>query len=65
LGEWEEGTKDMLKVVGENGGEWAGAWEEERGVLVEESGHVADVFRKDETRKMVNQIEASHIFFSF
>jgi len=28
LGEWEEGTKDMLKVVGENGGEWAGAWEE-------------------------------------
>jgi len=47
----------MLQVAGESGGEWAGAWEEERGILVEELGHVADVFRKDETTKMVNQIE--------
>ncbi|KIM21081.1 hypothetical protein M408DRAFT_333668 [Serendipita vermifera MAFF 305830] len=59
LGEWEAATKDMLSVVGEKGGEWAGGWEEERSTLVVELGHVADVFRKDETTKMVNQIERS------
>jgi hypothetical protein len=63
LSEWEKGTKDMLKVVGGDGGEWAGPWEEEKGVLITELGHVADVFRKDETTKMVNQIEVSFVGF--
>ncbi|KIJ68139.1 hypothetical protein HYDPIDRAFT_126865 [Hydnomerulius pinastri MD-312] len=35
--------------------EWS--WEEEMGLLREEIGNVADVCRKDETKKMVNLIE--------
>ncbi|KAF9227206.1 root hair defective 3 GTP-binding protein [Gyrodon lividus] len=35
--------------------EWS--WEEEMGLLREEMGNVADVCRKDETKKMVNLIE--------
>jgi hypothetical protein len=50
----------MLKVIGVDGGEWAGP-REEREVLITELGHVADVFRKDETTKMVNQIEVSRV----
>ncbi|PVF94313.1 root hair defective 3 GTP-binding protein [Serendipita vermifera] len=54
---WDTATKEMLLVVDEKGGEWLGGWEEERNFLITEIGHVADVFRKDETTKMVNQIE--------
>ncbi|KAG8814598.1 Dynamin-like GTPase that mediates homotypic ER fusion [Serendipita sp. 399] len=56
---WDETTREMLVVVDEQGGEWLGGWEEERALLVTEMGHVADVFRKDETTKMVNQLERS------
>lgn len=35
--------------------EWS--WEEELGLLREEIANVAEVFRKDETKKMVNLIE--------
>jgi hypothetical protein len=51
----------MLKVVGGDGGEWVGPWEEERGVLITELGHVAEVSRKDETTNMVNQIKVSRV----
>ena len=33
------------------------SWEEELSLLQEEIKNVADVFRKDETKKMVNRIE--------
>lgn len=65
LKKWEESTKEMLAVVkgdaeaGIGGAEWVGGWEEERGLLETEIGHVADIFRKDETTKMVNNIEVS------
>ncbi|KAG8871574.1 Dynamin-like GTPase that mediates homotypic ER fusion [Serendipita sp. 405] len=58
-GSWDKTTLEMLTVVDENGGEWRGGWEEERALLITEMGHVADVFRKDETTKMVNQLERS------
>jgi hypothetical protein len=51
----------MLLVVDEKGGEWLGGWEEERNFLITEIQHVADVFRKDETTKMVNQIEVHEL----
>jgi hypothetical protein len=35
--------------------EWG--WEEELGLLREEIANVAEVFRKDETKKMINLIE--------
>lgn len=54
---WEASTVEMLRVVDERGGDWYGGWEEEKSLLLTELGHVADVFRKDETTKMVNQIE--------
>ena len=33
------------------------SWEEELSLLQEEVENVADVFRKDETKKMINRIE--------
>lgn len=46
----------MLGVV-EGDSEWVGGWEEERALVEKEIGHVGDVFRKDETTKMINTIE--------
>ena len=69
LKKWETSTKEMLAVVkGDDeaavgGAEWIGGWEEERGMLETEIGHVADVFRKDETTKMINTIEVCLISF--
>jgi hypothetical protein len=63
LKKWESSTKEMLAVVkgddeaAAGGAEWVGGWEEERSMLETEIGHVADVFRKDETTKMINTIE--------
>ncbi|KAH7888883.1 RHD3/Sey1 [Phlebopus sp. FC_14] len=48
---FEEGAKEAC--IEEK--DWA--WEEEMGLLREEIGSVADVCRKDETKKMVNLIE--------
>jgi hypothetical protein len=66
-GEWvergERGVREMLEVVSADGAEWAGSWDEKQGVLVVELGHVADVFRRDEKTKMVNQIEVRSCSF--
>ncbi|KIJ18584.1 hypothetical protein PAXINDRAFT_8839 [Paxillus involutus ATCC 200175] len=48
---FQEGAKEAC--IEEN--EWS--WEEEMGLLREEMGNVADICRKDETKKMVNLIE--------
>jgi hypothetical protein len=57
LDEWEKSTQEMPEVIRADGGEWEGPWEEERGVLITELGHVVDTLRKDETTKTVNRIE--------
>jgi protein SEY1 len=54
-GAFETGAREA--VVEEGTGEWN--WEEERELLREEIGSVADQCRKDETKKMVNMIEVS------
>jgi hypothetical protein len=41
------GTKEMLKVVRADGGEWAGRWEEARCGLITQLERVADMFTKD------------------
>ncbi|KAJ6625760.1 RHD3/Sey1 [Mycena sp. CBHHK59/15] len=51
LGRFETGAKEALVEATD----WA--WEDEMELLKEEVGSVADQCRKDETKKMVNQIE--------
>ncbi|CAK5281294.1 unnamed protein product [Mycena citricolor] len=51
LSRFETGAKEALV----EGADWS--WEEESGLLQEEVRTVADQCRKDETKKMVNQIE--------
>ena len=48
-------TEGAKEAVVEDSGGWA--WEEELELLKEEVGSVADMCRKDETKKMVNLIE--------
>ena len=50
-------TKAKEALVEET--DWS--WEEEMGLLKEEIGVVADQCRKDETKKMVNQIEVRFV----
>jgi protein SEY1 len=66
-GRFREGAEEAVVVeageVEEGGAEWS--WEEEMELLREEIGVVADVCRRDETKKMVNRIEVRSDFFSF
>ena len=66
-GRFKEGAEEAVVVkageVEEGGAEWS--WEEEMELLREEIGVVADVCRRDETKKMVNRIEVRSDFFSF
>ena len=55
-GTFMSGAKEALI----EGTDWS--WQEELGLLKEEIQHVADQFRKDETKKMVNLIEVSSVF---
>jgi hypothetical protein len=50
---FREGAEEAVVVEGAAGWEW----EEELGLLREEVGGVADLCRRDETKKMVNLIE--------
>jgi hypothetical protein len=64
-GRFREGAEEAVVVkvgeVEEGGAEWS--WEEEMGLLREEIGVVADLCRRDETKKMVNRIEVCSGFF--
>ena len=57
LNEWERITMEMLNVIRADGGEWAELWGEEGSILIMELAYISEVFRKDGTRKIVNQIE--------
>jgi protein SEY1 len=58
-GKFEECAKEAVVVEGEEGqGMWV--WKEELELLREEISNVADLFRKDETKKMVNLVEVRH-----
>jgi hypothetical protein len=63
-GKFEECAKEAVVVEGEEGqGMWA--WKEELELLREEIGNVADLFRKDETKKMVNLVEVRHFIIFY
>jgi hypothetical protein len=58
--DFEAGAKEA--VVEEEDAQWA--WQEELALLKEEIRLVADQCRKDETKKMVNNIEVGYIYCS-
>lgn len=56
-GKWEGRFEDGARETFLEDTDWS--WEDELGSLKEEIGSVADQCRKDETKKMINRIEAS------
>jgi hypothetical protein len=59
LGRFEAGAREAMI----EGTDWQ--WEDEMAALAEEVGSVADQCRRDETKKMVNQIEVRTVVLGY